>query len=107
MDKITYDDVLEYHHLFSLAPPFLLKGMAKKNSNLVEKFKSNIQSNIDSLSNHQKKKLELILISDIDYLQDIMKEAYRKTNKKQYKILANPQYRDFIEKNLAELRKMI
>ena len=40
MEKITYDDVVEYNYLFTFAPSFLLERMAKKNSNLVKKFKS-------------------------------------------------------------------
>lgn len=106
-DKITYKDVLEYQHLFSLAPPFLLERMAKKNSNLVDKFKSNIQSHMDTLNDDQKNKLVVILNSDVEDLQRILGDAYAKTNKKQFRILANPKYRGFIEKNLTELRKMI
>ena len=105
-EKITYEDVLQHQHLFALAPPFILERMAKRNSNLVDKFRSNIQSHIDSLSDDQRTKLNIILNSDVDDLQAIMKEAYVKTNKKQYKILADPKYKDFIELNLNELRKL-
>ena len=107
VEKITINDVEEYAHLFSLAPSFILERMAKKNSNIVHKFQSSIQSYIDSLTDEQRNKFEILLNSDIAELQALMHEAHRITNKKQYKILANPQHRDFIEKNLAELRKMI
>ena len=106
-DKITIKDVEEHSHLFSLAPPFLLERMAKRNSNIVSKFQSAIQSHIDSLTDEQRNKLHIILNSGVDELQALMHEAYMKTNKKQYHILANPKHKDFIKKNLDELRKLI
>ena len=107
MEKITYDDVVEYKYLFTFAPSFLLERMAKKNSNLVKKFKSSIQSYMDNLTDIQCVKLNVILDSDVSELQAIMQEAYEKTNKKQYRILANPNYSQFIELNLNELKGMV
>lgn len=107
MEKITYDDVVEYNYLFTFAPSFLLEKMAKKNSNLVKKFKSTIQSYMDNLTDIQCVKLNVILDSDVSELQAIMQEAYEKTNKKQYRILANPNYSQFIELNLNELKGMV
>ena len=106
-NKITYDDILEYESLFSLAPSFLLERFAKRNSNLVLKFKSTIESYICNLSDDQNHKLDIILNSDVDYLQSLLHEAYLKNNKKQYEILANPRYKQFIELNLGEIRKMV
>lgn len=106
MNKITYSDVIEYNYLFTLAPAFVLKGMAKRNSNLVSKFKSTIQSYLVNLTDEQKSKLDIILNSDVGYLQDIMRDAYSKTNKKQYKILADPDNIEFIELNLNEIKKL-
>ena len=106
-EKITYKDVIEHQHLFALAPPFLLERMAKRNSNVVNKFRSNIQSELDNLDDAHRRKLNVILNSDVNDLQNLMNEAYLKTNKKQYKILANPKYGQFIELNLEELRKMV
>ena len=105
-DEITYRDVLEYQNLFMLVPSFVMERMAKRNSNLVLKFKSTIESHMASLNDEQKNKLKIILASDVEDLQEIMNEAYLKTNKKQYKVLANPEYKNFIEKNLNELKKM-
>ena len=107
MEKITYDDVVEYNYLFTFAPSFLLERMAKKNSNLVKKFKSSIQSYMDNLTDIQCVKLNVILDSDVSELQAIMQEAYEKTNKKQYRIIANPNYSQFIELNLNELKGMV
>ena len=106
-EEITCDDVLEYQHFLKLAPPFLLGRMAKKNSNLVSKFESKVKSYLDNLSDNQRKKLDIVLNTDTDELQVIMDEAYRKSNKKQYKILADPKNKEFIELNIGELRKMV
>lgn len=106
-DKITYSDVEEYEKFFSLIPSFLLERFAKKNTNLVLKFESKVRGFMGNLSDGQKKKLDLVLNSDVDELQSIMDEAYNISNKKQYKILANPKYKQFIEDNLNEIRKMV
>lgn len=106
-EKITYDDVVQYEKFFSLTPSFLLERFAKKNTNLVLKFESKVNSFMANLNENQKKKLDIVLNSDIEELQSVMDEAYQKSNKKQYKILANPKYREFIELNLNEVRKMV
>lgn len=106
-DKITYDDIKNYQHLFTTAPSFLLEMMAKKNSNLILKFNSSIMAHLEKLSDHEKDMLNSILSADIDDLQELMAEAYEKTHMKQYKILSNPKYRDFVELNINELRKIL
>ncbi len=105
-EKLSYDDVKQYEHLFSLVPSFMLERMAKKNRNLVDKFKSKIESKINSLSDTQRAKYDIILNSDVEELQAVMAEAYEKSDKKQYKILANPKYKEFIELNIGELKKL-
>ena len=105
-DKITYEDIKQYEKLLTLAPSFLLERYAKKNTNLVLKFKSKVQSQINKLNEGHKKKLEIILNSEIEELQAMMADAYQKSKKKQYKILSNPKYKEFIETNLNELRQM-
>ena len=106
-DKITYSDVREYETLFTLAPTFLLERFARKNTNLVSKFESIIQGYLDNLTSDQKHKLAIILNSDVDDSQNIMNESYSKTGKKQFMILANPKYKQFIVDNLESIRKMI
>ncbi|MDO5859625.1 hypothetical protein [Methanobrevibacter sp.] len=105
-NKITYDDIKDYEKLLSLAPSFLLERYAKKNTNLVLKFESKIRPFIDKMNDGQKNKLDIVLNSEIEELQSILQDAYQKSNKKQYKILANPKYRKFIEINLDEIREM-
>ncbi|WP_407424357.1 hypothetical protein [Methanobrevibacter sp.] len=106
-NKITYEDVKEYEKFFTLIPPFLLERFAKKNKNIVLKFKSKAESYLGRLNDHQKSKLDIVLNSDVDELQRIMNEAYSRSNKKQYKILGNPKYKQFVEDNLNEVRKMV
>lgn len=106
-EKITYEDVREYEKLFTLAHSFLLERFAKRNTNLVLKFKPAIESHINNLTDDQKHKLNLMLNTDVEDLQSLMNEAYTKTKIKQYRILANPKYRDFIEYNLSEIGKLI
>ena len=61
---------------------------------------------MNSLNTKQKEKLDIILESDVCDLQDVLREAFIKTGKKQYGVLANPDYKEFIERNLFELKKM-
>lgn len=106
-NQLTYDDVKEYEKMFTLTPPFLLERFAKKKTNLVSKFQSKVESFLGNLNENKKQKLEIVLNSDIDDLQAVMAEAHEKSGKKQYKILANPKYKEFIELNLNEVRKIV
>lgn len=106
-DKITYEDIKEFESFFTMAPPFILERFAKKKTNFVLKFKSRVQSFIDGLDEDHLKKLDIVLNADTDELQSIMADAYEKSGKKQYKILANPKYKEFIEININELRGMV
>lgn len=105
--EITYEDVREYEKLFTLAPSFLMQSFARRNSNIVSKFKPQILSHLAGLNANQKDKLDLILNSDVESLQKIMDEAYRKTHIKQYKILADSKHKEFIKINLDEIRKLV
>ena len=106
-EKITYRDVEEYGKFFTITPPFLLERFAKKNKNIILKFKSAAESYLAKLNDSQKSKLDIVLNSDINELQSLMDEAYKHTGIKQFKILANPKYKEFIEINLKELDKMV
>ena len=105
--QLSYEDVKEYEKMFTLTPPFLLERFAKKKTNLVSKFESKVKSFLAGLNDNKKKKLEIVLNSDIDELQAVMAEAHEISGKKQYKILANPKYKEFIELNLNEVRKIV
>ena len=105
-DKITYDDIKEFENFFTMAPPFILERFAKKKTNFVEKFKPKVQSFIDGLDEEHLKKLDIVLNTDTDELQRVMDDAYKQSGKKQYKILADPKYKEFIEINLNTLSEM-
>ena len=105
-NEITCDDVLAFEHLFSMVPAFVLERMAKRNTNLVSKFESKIVPRLQNLNDDHKNKLDFILNSDIEVLQTLMDEAYQKSGKKQFRTLANPNYKQFIEQNLDEIRKL-
>ena len=105
--KISYEDIKPYEELFTATPAFLLERFAKRNTNFVLKFKSKVESFLDGLDDNQKKKLDIVLNSDTDELQAVMADAYEKTNIKQYKILANPKYEEFIELNINEIEKLL
>ncbi len=106
-EDIGYEDVKEYEKLFAMAPAFVIEAMLKRNKNLVLKFKSTIKAHLETLNENEKEKLDIILKKDTSELQLIMKEAYEKTHKRQYKDLANPKYENAIKANLDELRKMV
>ena len=106
-EKLTYEDIKAYEKLFTMTPSFILSTMIKRNTNLVLKFKSQVVKFINGLNEKQEKQLELIFNSDIDNLQALMMEAYKKSKKKQYKLLANPKNKDFIKMNLDELKKLV
>lgn len=106
-EKITIDDVITFEHLFSVVPAFVLEGMAKKKTNLVKKFQSQVQSHLDSASDEELAKLNIVFNTDIEELQALMDEAYDQTGKKQFKVLANPNYKEFLEINCNELKMMV
>ena len=106
-EKISYEDIKEYEHLFKKVPTFLLGSFAKRNKNLVLKFESQVLKYLAMLNDNQKKKLGIVLNTEIDELQALLNEAYRNSGIKQYKILANPKNKEFIENNLNEIRRII
>lgn len=106
-EKITYEDIKEYEHLFTLAPPFVLELMIKGNVNLVDKFHSTIVKYLKELTPQQKQKLNHVLSADSERLQKLMFLAYKKTGKKQYYILANPANREFVEMNINGIRELV
>lgn len=106
-EKITYEDIQRYEFVLKKVPSLLLGTMIKRNSNLVSKFESKIVSKLDKLNEIQQKQLNIILNADVADIQRLLKEAYQKSGKKQYKLLADPKATAFIEKNLAELKKLV
>lgn len=106
-EKITYEDLKPYEFIFTKAPSLILKSMIRRKSNLVKKFEPTIKSKLNSLNEKQQKQLKIILNSDIQDLQEIFKDAYKQSGKKQYKLLSEPKAKEFLEKNLAEVKKIV
>ena len=104
-EKITLEDILPYQRYVSKVPAFALKRMARRKSNLVSKFESQIKSRLGNMSHHQRHLLNIALNSEVSDLQNLMGEAFKKTGKKQFKILADSKNAEFIRKNLDELEK--
>lgn len=107
MEGITVDDILEYEHFLKLMPAFLLKRMAKKNSNVVKKFESKVKDYLGKLNDDHRRKLDIVMAAPVDEIQFLMGEAYKKSGKKHFEILSNPKYKEFIETNREELRKLL
>lgn len=106
-DKITYEDIQRYEFVLGKVPSLLLGTMIRRNSNLISKFESTIVSKLDTLNETQKKQLDIILNSEVSEIQALLKEAYDKSGKKQYKQLSEPKATKFIESNMAELKKLV
>ena len=106
-EKITLEDILPYQGYVSKVPAFALKRMAKRKSNLVSKFESQIKSRLGNMSQHQRHRLDVAINSEVSDLQKVMDEAFEKTGKKQFKILADSKNEEFIRKNLDELEKIL
>ncbi len=106
-EKVTIDDVMAFEHLFSSTPSFILERMARKKTNVVKKFEDIVRKHLSLADEKEMRKLNMAINTDIDELQATMAEAYRLTNKKQFKILANPDNREFLELNRLELRKIV
>lgn len=106
-DKITYEDIERYDFVLTKVPSLLLGTMIRRNSNLVSKFEPQIISKLDNLDEVQEKQLNILLNSDVSEIQEILRVAYEKSGKKQYKQLADPKAAKFIESNLSELKKIV
>lgn len=106
-DRLTCEDVMKYEHHASKVPAFLLKRMAKRNSNLISKFGSQIRPRLQNLNGHHRHLVDIALNSEISELQEVMAEVFEKTGKKQFQILADPENEEFIRSNLNEVRKLL
>ena len=106
-DKITYEDIQRYEFVLGKVPSLLLGTMIRRNSNMVSKFESTIVSRLDTLDETQKKHFDIIINSDVSEIQALLREAYEKSGKKQYKQLSDPKAAKFIESNMAELKKIV
>ncbi|MGZ7119651.1 MAG: hypothetical protein ACXVH2_08075 [Methanobacterium sp.] len=105
--KITDEDVIGLMDLFTRVPVILLKGAISSNMNAVRRFEDRIESYKSRLKPEEMEKIRAVTEMPIPELQEILHNAYLKTGKKQFKLLADPKAQKFISKNLNELKKVL
>jgi hypothetical protein len=105
--KITEEDVIDLLHIFTKVPSLILKGVVAKKSNVVKSFESQILGYKEQLGDDELAKIRVVLEMPTSELQEILRRSYEKTGKKQLKILSEEKAEPFIEKNLAELEKIL
>ena len=101
--KICDDDVIELLDIFTKVPSIILKGIVAGKSNVVKSFESQILEYKSQLSEEELFKIQLVLEMPVSELRVILNDSYKKTGKKQLKILSEPKAEPFIERNLNEL----
>ena len=105
--EISEEDVIELMGIFTKVPSILLKGMIKRNFNVVDSFSSHIEDYKSNLSDYEMLKIEKVIEMPVPALQKILYNSYISTNNKTLKILADSNSELFIEKNLKELEKVL
>ncbi len=105
--EITEDNVLEVLDLFTKIPVIILRGIVSRNSNMVQKFQSQIIDYKSQLSLEEIAKIKKVTEMPVPELQRILNSAYLQTQKEQLRILAEPDAEPFITKNLQELKKIL
>jgi hypothetical protein len=106
-EEITEEDVLQFMDQFTRVPPLLLKIVVSGNSNVITSFRGQIEDYKKSLSKEDRFKIRKVMDMPTDELQEILQKAYSQSHQEQLKILADPKAKPFIEKNLAELEKIL
>ncbi len=101
--KISEDDVVGLLDIFTKVPSIILKGIVAGKSNVVKSFEYQILEYKSELSEEEILKIKLVLEMPVSELREILNDSYKKTGKKQLKILSEPKAEPFIEKNLNEL----
>jgi len=105
--KISEKDVIEIMDVFTQVPPFMLRLVVSRNSNVVKSFQGQVEDYKNRLSEEGLAKIKKVLEMSVDELQEILKKAYAETHQEQLKILADPKAKPFITKNLAEVKKVL
>ena len=105
--KITEDDVIDLLDIFTKVPSLILKGVVARKSNVVKSFESQILEYKAKLSREEISKIKVVLETPVSELREILHRSYKKTGKKQLKILSEPKAEPFIEKNLNALEKIL
>lgn len=104
--KLTYKDIEIFLPHIKKIPLFILKRTVRKKKNMVKKFSSIVENQLQNLTPHQQVQLNAILNSSTEELQELANEAFQHSGMKQFKIISDPKSKEFIEINLNEIRKM-
>lgn len=105
--KISEEDVIDLLDIFTKVPSIILKGIVAGKSNVVKSFESQILEYKSQLSPEEIIKIKLVLETPVNELQEILYNSYKKTGKKQLKILSESKAEPFIEKNLNQLEEIL
>lgn len=105
--KISEDDVIGLLDIFTKVPSIILKGVVARKSNVVKSFEGQILEYKEQLSDEEISKIKLVLKMPVSELREILYRSYKKTGKKQLKILSDPSAEPFIEKNLKQLETIM
>lgn len=88
-------------------PSLVLKMAVRRNLNVIKTFQDQIDDYENRLSTEEMDIIKKVIDMPIDDIMEILDRAYKKTNIKQLKILADPKAKPFIEKNLPELKNAL
>lgn len=105
--KITEEDVIGLLDIFTKVPSIILKGIVAGKSNVVKSFEGQILEYKTKLSDEEISKIKVVLEMPVSELREILYRSYKKTGKKQLKILSEPKAEPFIEKNLDAIEKIL
>jgi len=105
--KFSEEDVIDLLDIFTKVPSIILKGIVAGRSNIVKSFETQILEYKSQLSPEEIIKIKLVLETPVSELQKILYNSYKKTGKKQLKILSESKAEPFIEKNLDQLEKIL
>lgn len=87
-------------------PPFVANKYVSLNINAVEEFEDKIEDYKNKLSEEDLFKIRKIIETPVEELQDVLNELYLETNMEQFKIMADPKAKPFIDLNVRELRRI-
>lgn len=88
-------------------PPFVVNKYISLNINAVNEFDDKIKVYKKVLSEEDLFKIKKIVDTPVDKLQKILYQLYQVTDMEQFKILSEPDAKEFITMNLQELKKIL
>lgn len=105
--KVKEKDVDQLLRKVKRVPPFLINSYISKDINAITEFESQIKDYKNQISADNLENIRKVMEIPISEFQNILNEFYMKTGMEQFKILANPDAKDFLTMNLQELKKIL